>query len=214
MSQGTDPNTPEAANTVNHNTATTDNRIRSPTPTPAQGAPNPLLSHQLSPSPNPTFPRRSSSLQPSSPGPPSSKTADMSAQHSEGMDNTGHENQVGDGVSGEGQELDGVGKINMENAKEKLEDFDWEGLEERFWVKMEECRRVEEGIRGEFEELIQVFNAWTTAGAAGEEERAGKRLRTRKKFVQLREESLEEKRLHYVKVVKAFESALALLSIT
>ena len=80
----------------------------------------------------------------------------MSAQHSDGMDNAGHENQVGDGVSGEGQELDGVGKINMENAKEKLEDFDWDGLEERFWVKMEECRKVEEGIRGEFEELIQV----------------------------------------------------------
>ena len=59
-------------------------------------------------------------------------------------------------MSGEGQELDGGGKINTENAKEKLEDFDWEGLEERFWVRMEECRRVEEGIRGEFEELIQV----------------------------------------------------------
>lgn len=130
------------------------------------------------------------------------------------MGNAGHEDQVGDGVSVEGQELEGGGKIDMENAKEKLKEFDWDGLEERFWVKMEECERVEEGIRGEFEELIQVFNAWTTAGAAGEEERAGKRLRTRMKFVQLREESLEEKRLHYVKVVKAFESALALLSAT
>ena len=59
-------------------------------------------------------------------------------------------------MSREGQELEGSGKINMENAKEKLEDFDWDGLEERFWVKMEECKRVEEGIRGEFEELIQV----------------------------------------------------------
>lgn len=53
-----------------------------------------------------------------------------------------------------------------------------------------------------------------TAGAVGEEERAGKRLRTRMAFVQQKEESLEEKRLHYVKVVKAFESALALLSAT
>ena len=59
-------------------------------------------------------------------------------------------------MNGEGQELEGGAKINMENAKEKLEDYDWEGLEERFWVKMEECKRVEEGIRGEFEELIQV----------------------------------------------------------
>ena len=81
---------------------------------------------------------------------------DMSAQHPEGMGNAGHEDQLGGGVSGEGQEVEGGAKINMESAKEKLEDFDWEGLEERFWVKMEECRRVEEGIRGEFEELIQV----------------------------------------------------------
>ena len=50
------------------------------------------------------------------------------------MDNAGHEDQVGGGVSGEGQELDGDGKINVKNAKEKLEDFDWEGLDERFWV--------------------------------------------------------------------------------
>ena len=81
---------------------------------------------------------------------------DMSVQPSEGMDNAGHEDQGGGGVSGEGQELDGDRKINMKNAKEKLEDFDWEGLEERFWVKMEECKKVEEGIRAEFEELIQV----------------------------------------------------------
>lgn len=214
MSQEQNPNTPQAVDTVNHNNTTTDNRIRSPTPTSARGAPKPLSSRQLSSSPNPDFPRRSSSLQPSSPGPPGSKTADTSVQPTEDMGNAGHEDQVGDGVSVEGQELEGGGKIDMENAKEKLKEFDWDGLEERFWVKMEECERVEEGIRGEFEELIQVFNAWTTAGAAGEEERAGKRLRTRMKFVQLREESLEEKRLHYVKVVKAFESALALLSAT
>ena len=83
------------------------------------------------------------------------------------MDNTGNEDQAGDGVSAEGQELEGSGKINMENAKEKLEDFDWEGLEERFWVKMEECKRVEEGIRGEFEELIQVRGDLLTPSSSG-----------------------------------------------
>ncbi|CAD6573389.1 MAG: hypothetical protein ASARMPREDX12_006005 [Alectoria sarmentosa] len=209
MSQEQTPNTPKA-NTTNH---TTTDHIS--TPTSAQGAPPPLFSGRLSPSSNPDFPRRSSSLQPSSPGAPSSKTTDTSVDQpsdSMGDANAGEGVQVGNVLSSEEQRLDGSGENNMENAKEKIEEFDWDGLEERFWGKMEECRRVEERIMGEFGELIEVFNAWTTAGAVGEEERAGKRLRTRMTFVQQKEKSLEEKRLHYVKVVKAFESVLALLS--
>lgn len=126
--------------------------------------------------------------------------------------NAGNEGQLGDTLNGEGQGLDPSGNNNTDNPQEPIEEFDWDGLEERFWAKMEECKKVEEGLMEEFGELIEVFNAWTTAGAVGEEERAGKRLRTRMAFVQQKEESLEEKRIHYTKVVKAFESALALLS--
>lgn len=70
--------------------------------------------------------------------------------------NAGEEGQVGDVLSSEGQRLDGSGRNNMENAKEKIEEFDWDALEERFWGKMEECRMVEERIMGEFGELIEV----------------------------------------------------------
>ena len=48
------------------------------------------------------------------------------------------------------------GKNGMDDAKEKIEAFDWEGLEGRFWDRMEECRRVEEGVREEFGDLVQV----------------------------------------------------------
>lgn len=88
------------------------------------------------------------------------------------MGNVGHEGQVGDGLSGEGRGLDDGGeKNNMDNAKDKIEDFDWEGLEERFWERMEGCRKVEEGIMGEFGELIEVcrslFHRLLSGGAVG-----------------------------------------------
>lgn len=75
-------------------------------------------------------------------------------QHSE--DGTG---QAGNGLSGEGDADGSAGgkeMDNMEDAKEPVEEFDWEGLEGRFWDRMDECRRVEEGLREEFEEVIKV----------------------------------------------------------
>ena len=50
----------------------------------------------------------------------------------------------------------GSGKNEMDDAKEKIEAFDWEGLEGRFWDRMDECRKVEEGVREEFGELVEV----------------------------------------------------------
>ena len=44
----------------------------------------------------------------------------------------------------------------MDGAREQIGAFDWEGLEGRFWDRMEECGRVEEGVGREFEELVQV----------------------------------------------------------
>lgn len=67
-----------------------------------------------------------------------------------------HEGRLGDNLSGEGQGLEEGGKNDMGSAKEQIEEFDWDGLEERFWVRMDECRRVEEGIMREFEELLEV----------------------------------------------------------
>ena len=44
----------------------------------------------------------------------------------------------------------------MDDAKEQIEGFDWEGLEGRFWERMEGLRRVEEGLVGEWGELGEV----------------------------------------------------------
>lgn len=61
-------------------------------------------------------------------------------------------------ADGEGVASDGVvgARNDMDGAKERIEEFDWEGLEGRFWGRMEECRRLEEGLRGEFGELVEV----------------------------------------------------------
>lgn len=110
----------------------------------------------------PDFPRRSSSLHPRSPepgagAPLSSKNNDTSVQQPE--KGLGKESQGGneEGVGGDGGgNGSGSGKNEMDDAKEKIEAFDWEGLEGRFWDRMEECRKVEEGVREEFEELVEV----------------------------------------------------------
>lgn len=98
------------------------------------------------------------------------------------------------------------------DPKEILEPFLWDDLEDRFLRKMEECQHREEEIEKEFAEWCLVFKAWASTTREYEEERAHKRLRTRMAWVNNSEHSLEEKRQHYIKVVQAFESALALLA--
>ncbi|KAE8334830.1 hypothetical protein BDV24DRAFT_145058 [Aspergillus arachidicola] len=54
--------------------------------------------------------------------------------------------------------------------------------------------------------------AWSQTTVVRDEARALKRFKTQMQHVQNSEEDLEKKRKHYVDVVKAFESALALLN--
>lgn len=158
MSRAHTPNTPRANNntTTTHLTTTTND-----VPSPRQAA----VSGPLSPSAtHPDLPRRSRS---SSPGALNEKADadDVSIQHRD--DGPANESHIGDRLSGQGQEeeedggVDGEGKKkekkeSMEDAKERVEEFDWEGLEGRFWDRMDECRRVEEGLREDFEEVIKV----------------------------------------------------------
>ncbi|CAL8575114.1 hypothetical protein XPA_001057 [Xanthoria parietina] len=97
------------------------------------------------------------------------------------------------------------------DPKGLLEPFGWDDLEERFAQKMHECQRQEGEIANEFKEWGQVFQAWASTTREYEEERLHKRLKTRMAWVRNSESTLEEKRQHYIKVVQAFESALALL---
>ena len=93
----------------------------------------------------------------------------------------------------------------------RLEEYDWAELEEQFTKRMEAFKAVEEGIWEEWKGWGELFGAWASTISVHDEERASKRLRTRIAFTQGSEEKLEQKRQHYVKVVQAFEAALALM---
>lgn len=93
----------------------------------------------------------------------------------------------------------------------RLEDYDWAELEAQFQKRMDAFRAVEEGIWEEWKGWGELFGAWASTISVHDEERAAKRLRTRIAFTQASEEGLELKRQHYIKVVQAFEAALALM---
>ncbi|KAL6715946.1 hypothetical protein ACLMJK_006908 [Lecanora helva] len=89
--------------------------------------------------------------------------------------------------------------------------YDFKDLESRFQVRMAQCDRVEEEIEAEFREVLSLFSLWREIGSAYEEERARKRLRTRTSHLRTSEAKLQDKKDHHIKVVQAFENALALL---
>ncbi|KAM0804162.1 hypothetical protein BDR22DRAFT_944577 [Usnea florida] len=93
----------------------------------------------------------------------------------------------------------------------RLEEYDWADLETQFANRMLAFKTVEEGIWDEWRGWGEIFGAWASTISVHDEERARKRLRTRIAYTQGAEEGLEAKRMHYVKVVQAFEGALALL---
>lgn len=93
----------------------------------------------------------------------------------------------------------------------RLEEYNWAELEEQFQKRMEAFKAVEQGIWEEWKGWGELFGAWASTISVHDEERASKRLRTRIAFTQASEESLEQKRQHYIKVVQAFEAALALM---
>ncbi|CAF9943632.1 MAG: hypothetical protein ALECFALPRED_000810 [Alectoria fallacina] len=103
-----------------------------------------------------------------------------------------------------------TGDLEMDPSV-RLEEYDWAELETQFGKRMEAFKTVEEGIWEEWRGWGEIFGAWASTISVHDEERASKRLRTRIAFTQGSEESLEAKRMHYIKVVQAFEGALALL---
>ncbi|OAQ99697.1 hypothetical protein LLEC1_03522 [Akanthomyces lecanii] len=96
-------------------------------------------------------------------------------------------------------------------ALEKLQAFDWEDFESRYEAALLRASEEEKSILKEAESLSK---AWAAAASSHDDARAVKRLQTRQRFVNLSEEKLSQKQQHYVEVVQAFESALALLKST
>ena len=93
----------------------------------------------------------------------------------------------------------------------RLEEYEWTELESQFARRMDAMRSIEESVWEEWRGWGEIFGAWASTISVHDEERASKRLRTRVAFTRGREEELEGKRQHYIKVVQAFEGALALL---
>lgn len=110
------------------------------------------------------------------------------------------------------QSLDGAEDSDQSDPADKIEHFDWKKLEERYHDAIAEKNKVEREILDEFNSLMNFFTIWADTSQSHEAERSFKRLRTRMAHVQNSEEKLETTRLHYIQVVKAFESALQLLN--
>lgn len=94
---------------------------------------------------------------------------------------------------------------------EQIDDFDWDFLHERYHDAMSSASAQELALMQEFAQLMDYFKIWADAGANQESDRTFHRLRTRMTYVQNSEHKLERTREHYIQVVGAFESALALL---
>ncbi|OGM39954.1 hypothetical protein ABOM_011261 [Aspergillus bombycis] len=101
---------------------------------------------------------------------------------------------------------------NLTPSSEDLTNHDWERLQEAYTNAMEKHGTAEEDLRAQISKLLEVFMAWSQTTVVRDEARALKRFKTQMQHVQNSEEDLEKKRKHYVDVVKAFESALALLN--
>ncbi|KAJ5242362.1 uncharacterized protein N7469_000689 [Penicillium citrinum] len=93
-----------------------------------------------------------------------------------------------------------------------LTECDWDQLQEKYTDAMDEHSRVEEELRVETARLLEIFTAWSQTTVQQDEKRALKRFKTQVQHVQNSEVSVENKKKHYNDVVKAFQSALALLN--
>ncbi|KAL3455558.1 hypothetical protein BJX64DRAFT_282008 [Aspergillus heterothallicus] len=96
--------------------------------------------------------------------------------------------------------------------EDRIKDCDWSELEHTYVRMMEQHEKAEGELGDQITKMLQLFTAWYQTTIAHDETRALKRFRTQMIHVQNSEESLEKKRNHYMDVVKAFESALALLN--
>ncbi|KAH9826259.1 hypothetical protein Tdes44962_MAKER03643 [Teratosphaeria destructans] len=98
------------------------------------------------------------------------------------------------------------------DPNERIEDFEWMSLQQRYHDRMREIGNQEQQISADFSSLCNYFGVWADASRTHEVGRSFKRLKTQIAYVNHEENQLEIKRQHYIKVVQAFQSALQLLN--
>ncbi|KAF1912261.1 hypothetical protein BDU57DRAFT_458291 [Ampelomyces quisqualis] len=123
--------------------------------------------------------------------------------------NVGHEEEEDEVDEKETDEDD----IDSDPA-EQIREFNWHELHQRYHDVMNDCHIQEAQLAQEWESLMNYFRVWAESGHDHETDRTFQRLKTRTSYVQHSEATLEQKRSHYISVVKAFESALSLLKAT
>jgi hypothetical protein len=74
--------------------------------------------------------------------------------------------------------------------------FDWDDFEKRYEEALRNADEAEKQIMKEAESLSAYFQSWASAASAHDDERAVKRLQTRKRFVNISEEKMEQKQQH------------------
>ncbi|KAK3330169.1 hypothetical protein B0H66DRAFT_527537 [Apodospora peruviana] len=93
-----------------------------------------------------------------------------------------------------------------------LAPFDWDDFEARYEEALSNADRDEQELLQEFDQLVKYFHVWASAASVHDTDRAVKRLQTRERYVKIAEQNLSQKKKHLTEVVRAFQSALALLS--
>jgi len=99
----------------------------------------------------------------------------------------------------------------IDDPAHRLSAFDWNDLHARYHAAISKCQGEENELMQEFQNLMTYFRIWAESGHVHETNRTYHRLQTRSTYVRHCEDTLEQKRSHYINVVKAFESALNLL---
>ncbi|KAJ5204091.1 uncharacterized protein N7498_004970 [Penicillium cinerascens] len=97
-----------------------------------------------------------------------------------------------------------------------LEECDWEQLQKKYADAMDEHSRVEEDLRIETAKLLEIFTAWSQTTVLQDEQRALKRHEPPRgrslKSNASNAVQVQDTDAAYTEVVKAFQSALALLN--
>lgn len=94
----------------------------------------------------------------------------------------------------------------------RIPDFDWEEFRVQYEQALAQADEKEQALLRQFDGLVKYFNVWASAATAHDNERAVKRLQTRQRYVKIGEDNLVQRKQHLAEVVRAFQSALALLS--
>ncbi|RGP76235.1 hypothetical protein FLONG3_5363 [Fusarium longipes] len=85
-----------------------------------------------------------------------------------------------------------------------LEPFDWDEFEARYEAALRDADEQEREILKEADALSKYFKVWAAAASTHDDERAAKRLQTRRRFVNLAEDKMERKQQHYDQVDDLF----------